>query len=136
MQGDFYTVAQTAEQLRLHVKTVLRFIHEGRLPAVRIGKSYRLRAQDVQAFAGGDASHAEPVRVTCVVEVPAVSPSQVERITRLLHGMLVSRGDGSPALQCQTAHDVERSQLKVILIGEPAPVATLLGTLNTLTQEA
>jgi len=46
------TVRQAAEALGLHVKTVLRFIREGRLPAHRMGKSYRLRRSDVDAFAG------------------------------------------------------------------------------------
>jgi excisionase family DNA binding protein len=36
------TVEQAAEELKLHPKTVLRYIHEGRLEATRIGKAYRI----------------------------------------------------------------------------------------------
>ncbi|KAF1030099.1 MAG: hypothetical protein GAK37_01491 [Pseudomonas sp.] len=136
MHDDFYTVAQAASHLQLHAKTVLRFIHEGRLPAVRMGKAYRLRVRDVLAFAGDDAPRVEPVRVTCVVEVPSVSRAQADRITTLLLAMLASREGSADPVQCQTAHDGERGQLKVILIGGPSAVAALLGTLHTLTQEA
>ena len=50
MSDALITVEQAAEQLKLHPKTVLRHIREGRLPATRIGKSYRLRAADVDEF--------------------------------------------------------------------------------------
>ena len=35
MSQPFHTVADAAEQLRLHPKTILRFIREGRLRAIR-----------------------------------------------------------------------------------------------------
>ena len=46
----FVTVGEVARQLRVSNMTVYRLINAGDLPAVRIGRSYRLRADDVDAY--------------------------------------------------------------------------------------
>ena len=52
MTGDreVLTVEQAAEYLQMHKGTVYRYIREGLLPAVRLGKVYRLLRRDVDAF--------------------------------------------------------------------------------------
>lgn len=52
MTGDreVLTVEQAAEYLQMHKGTVYRYIREGLLPAVRLGKVYRLLRRDVEAF--------------------------------------------------------------------------------------
>ena len=47
---SFVTVAEVARQLRVSNMTVYRLINAGELPAVRVGKSYRLREEDVDAY--------------------------------------------------------------------------------------
>jgi excisionase family DNA binding protein len=42
VEQEWLTVAQIAEQLKLHVMTVYRLIHAGRLGAVKVGRSYRV----------------------------------------------------------------------------------------------
>lgn len=44
------TVAEVATELRVSTMTVYRLIKAGELPALRIGKSYRLRPADVDRF--------------------------------------------------------------------------------------
>jgi excisionase family DNA binding protein len=46
----FLTVAEVAEQLRVSTMTVYRLIKAGELVAARIGRSYRLRPEDVDGF--------------------------------------------------------------------------------------
>ncbi len=46
----FLTVAEVAAQLRVSTMTVYRLIKAGELPAMRVGKSYRLREDDVDRF--------------------------------------------------------------------------------------
>ena len=46
----FLTVAEVADLLRVSSMTVYRLIKKGELPAVRIGRSYRLREDDVDAY--------------------------------------------------------------------------------------
>ncbi len=46
----FLTVAEVASLLRVSSMTVYRLINAGELPAVRIGKAYRLREDDVDKY--------------------------------------------------------------------------------------
>lgn len=46
----FLTVAEVATMLRVSTMTVYRLIKGGQLPAARVGKSYRVREEDVDAY--------------------------------------------------------------------------------------
>jgi excisionase family DNA binding protein len=46
---DFLTVPEVAERLRMTAMTIYRWIDDGKLPAVQIGKHYRIRASDLDA---------------------------------------------------------------------------------------
>lgn len=50
---DLYELSQVAQILRCSHKTIYRLISSGRLGAVRWGRSYRFRRQDVQEFVRG-----------------------------------------------------------------------------------
>jgi len=47
---DLYPLAQVAKILRCSRKSVYRLISSGRLNAVRWGRSYRFRREDIQRF--------------------------------------------------------------------------------------
>lgn len=49
-RARFYTVAEVADQLRVSNMTVYRLINAGTLPAVRVGRSYRLREEDIDSY--------------------------------------------------------------------------------------
>src|SRR5699024_8034289 len=118
------TVREAAERLGLHVKTVLRFIREGRLPAHRMGKSYRLRWNDVESFIGlpvagvtASAPGGAKPSLTAVVDIPNVAAPLAERWMTTLTASLKGRGAGSPRLDVQVVHDRESGQLKIIAVG-------------------
>jgi excisionase family DNA binding protein len=47
---EYLTVPEVAKRLKVHQKTVLGWIRNGELKAVRVGKSWRLLEPDVLAF--------------------------------------------------------------------------------------
>lgn len=49
-RARFLTVAEVASQLRVSNMTVYRLVKAGELAAVRVGKSYRLREDDVDRY--------------------------------------------------------------------------------------
>jgi excisionase family DNA binding protein len=51
-RSQFVTVAEVAETLRVSNMTVYRLVQSGQLPAVRIGRSYRIRSDDVDRYLG------------------------------------------------------------------------------------
>lgn len=52
---ELCTVAQVAEILQVHEKTVRRWINEGRLPVVRIGRLVRIPSSALDELAGSAA---------------------------------------------------------------------------------
>ena len=48
--GRFMTVAEVARTLRVSNMTVYRIVKSGDLPAVRVGRGYRIRAEDVRSY--------------------------------------------------------------------------------------
>ena len=49
-EARFLTVAEVAAQLRVSNMTVYRLIKAGELGAVRVGKSYRIREDDIDRY--------------------------------------------------------------------------------------
>jgi excisionase family DNA binding protein len=49
-RSQFVTVAEVAAQLRVSNMTVYRLIQAGDLPSVRVGRSYRIREDDVDRY--------------------------------------------------------------------------------------
>jgi excisionase family DNA binding protein len=131
MTASFVTVEQAAEHLGLHPKTVLRYIRDGRLPATRVGKSYRIVRAELDAFAGvASGQPAVVLRTTCIVEILSIAVEKAERLATFLQSTVLARRDEASPLQLQTAFDPIAGGLKVVLIGEPATVANLLEMLQ------
>lgn len=128
--AELCTVDAAAAHLQVHRKTVLRYIRDGRLAAAKIGKSYRIRRVDLDAFAGAPET-AETVagaaRVTSIVDVPGVSPVLASKmagaVTNSLHSGRDQRGD----VHAEVVYDAEHRQLKVIVVGAIAETRSLLG---------
>ena len=49
-KGKFLTVAEVAEIMRVSKMTVYRLVHSGELPAVRVGRSFRVREEDANEY--------------------------------------------------------------------------------------
>lgn len=49
-QVRFLTVAEVATAMRVSKMTVYRLVHSGELPAVRVGKSFRVSEQAVHNY--------------------------------------------------------------------------------------
>ncbi|MFC4277600.1 helix-turn-helix domain-containing protein [Achromobacter aloeverae] len=130
----FLTVEDAAARLRIHPKTVLRYIREQRLPAAKIGKSYRIADADLAAFAPTRATAAAPrsARATCIVDIPDASQALHRYLARSLHAMTAGRPARDAPMRVDLAYDPATSQLKVIVMATPADTAALLSALQTL----
>ena len=57
--GALLTVAEVAAGMRVSNMTVYRLIKSGELPAVRVGKGYRIRESELQRFLEARSVHVE-----------------------------------------------------------------------------
>jgi excisionase family DNA binding protein len=127
------SVDQVAAQLGMHVRTVRRYVREGRLKAVRIGKQYRIAASDLAALTGQPVPVIEPpvsrqrhMEASTVVQVDAISPEDAMRVVRGVGGAIRGRDRNTDTpLRVDTVYDEVRARLKVIITGS-LPTTTYL----------
>ncbi|MDP3967316.1 MAG: helix-turn-helix domain-containing protein [Nocardioides sp.] len=48
--AKFLTIAEVAQVMRVSKMTVYRLVHNGELPAVRVGRSFRVTEEDVNEY--------------------------------------------------------------------------------------
>ncbi len=134
MSEEVYTVEQFAERLKLHPKTVLRFIREGRLRAVKMGKSYRILRSEFDAFTGiAPKERPSRARVTAIVDLPGVTPESAQRLARVLPSARMGQQTPADPMSIDVAHDPANDHVKVVLVGAPGDVASMLRMVETLT---
>ena len=131
-----YSVEQVAERLGLHVRTVRNYVRDGRLKAVRIGKQYRISADDLAAFTGvqPQVTGTRHVEVSAIVEVDGIGEQDAGRLAMMIMGGANTRGTGDRPLRIETAYDQSRARLKVIVLGDPADAAELLRWIAIFTE--
>jgi excisionase family DNA binding protein len=133
MSDALVTVEQAAEELNLHPKTVLRYIRDGRLPATRIGKAYRITRAKLDAFAGvasGTSAAVAIARTTCIVDIPGMSVKGAERLASFLHSAAMAADPGTPPMHLETVFDPVTQSMKVVVIGSPSDTARMLEMLQ------
>jgi excisionase family DNA binding protein len=137
---QMYSVEQVAESLGLHVKTVRGYVRDGRLKAVRIGKQYRIAAADLEEFTGRPvaasaretAQRHRHVEVSSIVQIDAISPEAMGRLTTTVMAAVGGRSSGDAPLRIETVYDEERASLKIIVLGDLGTVADLFKLIDTL----
>jgi excisionase family DNA binding protein len=133
MPEELCTVDFAATQLKLHPKTILRFIREGRLRATRVGKAYRILRADLDAFSGIPVREAGPsgdVWVTTIVDLPGVDAELARQWSKQVTSALLAKPRGRAAVRADVIYEPERSHLKIIVVGAPRESLQLLGLIN------
>ena len=128
MSGELHTVEQAADRLKLHPKTVLRMIREGRLKAARLGKAYRIAGADLDAVAGTARAEAResPDRATVIADFGDLSPDLAQRLGGTLPAMVGGAKGRAEPISLQTAYDPALRRLKLVVIGSPEDAAAVL----------
>jgi excisionase family DNA binding protein len=129
-----YTVDQVAGLLGLHVKTVRNYVRDGRLPAVRIGKQYRISKADLAEFAGlpAAAPARRPAEVSSIVQIDGVARGEMDRVSTMVMASLAGRPHG---LRVEFVYDEERAHLKIIVLGGLEASAQVLRIVDALVKD-
>ena len=135
---DLLTVDSAATRLQVHPKTVLRFIHDGRLRATRIGKAYRIRRADLDAFAGiptAETAIRPDPRVMSVVDIEHIDATLARKFASAVTNSLHSRPPGTADLSAHVDYDDARAQLRIVIHGPPTETSNLLGLIGIWAQQ-
>ncbi|MEV6446371.1 helix-turn-helix domain-containing protein [Amycolatopsis sp. NPDC051716] len=138
MAQDVFSVEQVAAKLGLHVRTVRNYVRDGRLKAVRIGKQYRITAEDLAAFTGlpvAERAAAPTAELSGVAEIAGVDRAAADRIaTMVVASVNGPRDGGERPLRVETIYDGERATMKIIVLGDLAAGADLLRWVASVTE--
>ena len=142
MDRDLFSIEQVADLLNLHVRTVRNYVREGKLKAVRIGKQYRIAREDLEAMTGrpvatpdrASVPRERHVEVSSIVEIDAISPETVSRLSNLIMAAK-SRPEGDMPLRVEAIYNQERGRLKIVLVGSMETVVSFLRFINVYLEE-
>lgn len=67
----FLTTEEVLEYLQVNLRTVYRLIKAGKIPAVRVGRQWRFRKRDIDAWLDTQRTHMGPAPVPVVPIAPA-----------------------------------------------------------------
>jgi excisionase family DNA binding protein len=103
MSEKYYTVDEIAAMIKIHPKTVQRYIREGKLRANKVGKGWRVSGHDLSTFtensslpdqtsseAGAAAERAE-IKMSAVIDIPETDVQESVRIANALTAALNSK---------------------------------------------
>lgn len=134
-----YSAEQVADILGLHVRTVRGYVRDGRLPAVRVGKQYRIAEQDLRAFTGvvpDEPASSPRAHVSTVVHIDNVDRLTMDRITTHLTAAAVSDSSHPGQLSVHSAYDESACRLTVFVVGDLESTSVVLGLIGALTRQA
>jgi len=141
MTSNLYSAEQVAEMLNLHVKTVRRYVRDGRLKAKRIGKEYRITRADLEAFAGEvrpaekDVPRTRHVIASSIVDVDAISGNESDRVTTMIMASLNARKGEGDFPRVDTIYYPEQARLRVTITGSLVLTCELMRMIDVLLKD-
>ena len=137
-----YAPQEVADLLGLHVRTVRRYVREGRLDAVRLGNRYRIPHEALEAFSGrsldagrADGSVRPRIDVSSVVDLQPIDRDTADRITTLLIAAAQGRPDDPSRLRLDVSYEPDRDRLKVVVSGPIASTSAVLALITTYAEQ-
>jgi len=141
MTSSLYSAEQVAEMLNLHVKTVRRYVRDGRLKAKRIGKEYRITRADLEAFAGEvrpaekEVPRTRHVIASSIVDVDAISPRESDRVTTMIMASLNARRGEGDFPRVDSIYYPEQGRLRVTITASLVLTCELIQMIDVLLKD-
>lgn len=124
MDDKFYTVEQISQLLKIHAKTIQRYIREGKLRASKVGKSWRVSGHDLSAFIenSGMQNESEETmrtsRVSTVIDIPASCTDEAIRTMNYLTAAPKSKSPESMDTSVHVQYIEQERIVRVMLWGD------------------
>ena len=145
MKERFYTADEIGELLKLHPKTIQRYIREGKLRAVKYGKAWRVSGHDLSLFTESalyaELQSEETLResgklkaiASAVIDINVCGKEEAIRILNALTATLNAKPPEYGNSSMQGQYIEQERKIRVMLWGDPAVVALLLASIAELT---
>lgn len=107
MKDDHYlTTDELLDYLHINLRTIYRLIKAGKIPAVRVGRQWRFRKRDIDAWLKGDQKPVERPRILVVDDEQAVRDLMATYLGTADYDVETVE-DGPTALERLQAHEYD-----------------------------
>jgi excisionase family DNA binding protein len=152
MDQKLYSIADLTGILKLHPKTILRFIHEGKIKARKIGRSWMVGTEELKEYAHAEfavpeasrlaqreqpdyASLAGRISVSAVIEIDEQNSEEASRISNSLFAMLNCKDESWGQSRFDFFYYPEVKKAKYVLYGTPKFIAAILASFDRLADQ-
>lgn len=145
MKTKLYSIHELARLLKLHPKTILRFIHEGKIAARKLGRSWRVTEDDLKAFCHGELAGGqipEPslnydtlkdrIRVSAVIEIVEQNLEEASRISNSIIAMRNCDRDAEGNTRYDFFYYPELESAKYVFYGSLSYIRRIMSTFEQL----
>lgn len=139
-----YSIAELAEILKLHQKTILRFIHEGRIEGRKIGRTWMVSEEELKRYCHGELSSkatvtetpdyssiGKRITVSAVVEISEQNSEEASRISNSLMAMLNSEKSANN-VRFDSFYYPEIQKSRYVFYGSAKMVSEILQVVNQI----
>jgi len=148
MEPKLYSIAELSPILKLHPKTLTRFIHEGKIKARKIGRSWMVHEDALREYAHGEfagkekprlqpdyASISERITVSAVIEIVEQNSEEASRISNSLMAMLNSKDESWGKSRFDFLYYPEAQKAKYVFFGSSRFITEILRSFDTLCRQ-
>lgn len=145
MELKLYSISDLTTILKLHPKTILRFINEKKIKARKIGRSWMVSEDDLKSYCHSELSGkaspellpdydtiGERISVSTVVEITEQNSEEASRISNSLIAMLNSEKGKNGKSRFDFFYYPEIQKAKYIFYGSPGFIGSILSTFDVL----
>ena len=145
MDLKLYTISDLTTILNLHPKTILRFIHEGKIKARKIGRSWMVGDDDLKSYGHGELADRQApapspsyetlksrISVSAVIEIIEQNSEEASRISNSLIAMLNSEKGAGGKARFDFFYYPEIEKAKYVFYGSPEFIARILHVFDEL----
>lgn len=149
MENKLYSVSEISELLGLHEKTVQRFIREGKIGAVKIGRAWKVSTEALKAYTHAELTELKPevpdvrseaavsdrVRVSAVIELSEAGRAEASRISNTIIALLNCKDPSWGQTRFDFIHDPDTGTARFVLYGSPSFISSIMKMLEPLIGE-
>lgn len=145
MEQKLYSIEDLAPILKLHPKTILRFIHEGKIQARKVGRTWMIQKDALNHYLQGGSVEqavtpaaqkrmAERITVSAVIEIEEQNSDEATRLSNSLLALLNSKDDSFGESRFDFFYYPEIQRAKYVLYGSPKFISLILDIFHSLSQ--
>jgi excisionase family DNA binding protein len=134
--------------IKIHPKTIQRYIREGKLKASKVGKSWRVSGHDLSTFTEGSQAASVPpliseeridereTKVSAVVDIPVSDVQESVRIANTLTAITNSKPPEYGATSLQTQYLMSENVMRVMVWGSLGFAQIILDSIAALAENS